>query len=302
MSEDLSLLDGTITGLAVRPAEPTSKPLLVFVHGGGANARGFDVPGRSQLRRAALNGFPAFALNRPGYGGSASLDFAPDSEDGLFAATAERLDDAIAELWSRHAGDAPGVVVNGVSIGGAIALHLAARWGGQAEPRWPLIGLATSDIAQVPPDDIVAAWHSSAVEERVDLFSLMDRITMPPLWTMGARLDPGALPGVFEPAVRAEVLEVVGGWTRDWAKVAASVTVPVHHRLAEHDTFWIPSPALLADFTRELRTRSPYVDAALFPGAGHGIADSVAGAEYPFQVLGFAERCAAAVTTPRLLG
>ncbi|MFC5001871.1 hypothetical protein ACFPIJ_29050 [Dactylosporangium cerinum] len=74
------------------------------------------------------------------------------------------------------------------------------------------------------------------------------------------------------------------------------------YRLVEFDTLWTARPDLVDEFADALRTRSPYVDAALFPGSTHGIADSIAGHEYCLQVLGFTESCAAAVSTPQLLG
>ncbi len=131
---------------------------------------------------------------------------------------------------------------------------------------------------------------------------LQDKIAAPPRWALAPhQLALHSMPGILEPVVRAEGLEIVGGWPQEWRQVASRITVPVHYRLAEFDTLWTARPDLVAEFADTLRTRSPYVDAALFPGSAHGLADSVVGREYCLQSLGFAERCAAAVSTPQLL-
>jgi pimeloyl-ACP methyl ester carboxylesterase len=302
LSSDITLPGGR-TGIAALPDEATDQPVLVFLHGGGATARSFDIPGHSQILRAARNGFPAFALDRPGDGGSEPLSLTAGSDTGVLRAAAEQLDQAVTELWQRHATTAPGVVVIGCSIGGAVAIHLAALWSAQERPGWPLLGLAVADIGQLPPENVVDAWHSTPAEERIDMSELQGKIAAPPLWALAPhQTGLHSLPGILEPVVRAEGLEIVGGWPREWQRLASRITVPVHYRLGEFDTLWAASPDLVAEFADTLRTRSPYVDAALFPGSAHGIADSVVGREYCLQVLGFAERCAAAVSTPQLLG
>ncbi|GAA1369494.1 alpha/beta hydrolase [Streptomyces beijiangensis] len=301
--EKLELLGGRITGIAALPTEPPEKALLVYVHGGGANATSFDIPGHSQLELAALNGFPAFALDRPGSGDSVSLGFSPDSDSGLMRANAERLLDAVGELWQQHQQGSPGVVLVGCSIGGAITLHLAALWGALTDPSWPLLGVAVSDIGQVLPPAMVGAWDAPSDTEYAGLEQLAGKISMPPLWTVPAYvLGAADRRESFQPALHAELKEVAGGWVREWSDVASRVTVPVHYRLAELDNLWVAGEDGVTAFAAALRAGSPYVDAALFPGSSHVIANSIAGYEYRFQVLGFAERCAAAATTPELLG
>ena len=153
--EPLTLFDGRISGFQQIPGNAEERPLIVLVHGGGSSALETLIPGHSQLGLVAENGYPAFALNRPGYLESPSLEFPGDTDEGWSAATAERLDDAIAELWERFGGKSCGVVVHGCSIGGAISLVLASQWSaaaGRGEARWPLLGVAVSDIGHVAPD------------------------------------------------------------------------------------------------------------------------------------------------------
>jgi hypothetical protein len=297
--ERVALLNGAITGIAAR-ADDTRLPLMVFIHGGGTSAKAADVPGYSQLGLAAANGFAAFALNRPGQADSAALDLDPMADSGAFAANAERLDQALAELWERHAGNAPGIVLNASSIGGAIALHLAARWSAAQPPSWPLLGLSLSDIGQRPREPVIEAWRSLPPQERIDIGQHAGALPRPPPWTVPPNML--ALARVLEPALRAELQEIVGGWTRDWAGVCAQVRVPVHYRLAEHDTLWQVSHALVTEMADALRKASPYVDADIFQGASHGVALTPVGVSYDFEVLAFAHRCAAFARTPQLLG
>jgi len=300
---DLALLDGRITGIAALPTRTTDKPVLVFIHGGGATARIFDIPGHSRILRAARNGFPAYALDRPGYGGSRPLDLPPDSDTGGMKAHAEHLEQAVADIWHPHRATAPGIVVVASSIGGAIAMHLASHWSRQNRPPWPLLGLACADIAQTPAKTTTDTHHPSTPKHRNNRPGPPDRPTAPPLWTLSPhQFSLPSKPGILQPVLRAEAMEIIGGWTREWQTIAASITVPVHYRLAQFDTLWTAQRDLVDAFATALRTRSPYVDAALFPGSAHGIADSIVGHEYCYQVLGFAERCAAAATTPQLLG
>lgn len=300
--EDITLLEGKTTARIARPEEANGTPLLVFIHGGGASALSMDIPGHSFIEAAATNGFTAVALNRPGYGRSESLGFPGDSEDGLFAANAERLYEAIGEAWARYGAGASGVVVYGSSVGGAITLHLASQWSAKTEPAWPLLGVATADIGLQPQQRVIDAWKTTPVTEFADIVALQPLLPIPPLWTIPAyAFDPSAMPGVFEPALRAEIMEVNNGWARQWNDIASGITVPVLYRLGQFDNLWNVSQELVAEFAAALRTRSPYVDAGIFSGSGHGLADGPAGLEYFHLVLGFALRAAANVTTPQLL-
>src|SRR5512143_1403262 len=98
--EHINLLDGAITGIAAFPGD-TRLPLIVCIPGGSSTAATFDVAGLSMLATAAANGFPAIALNRPGQADSTPLDLDRNADTGAFAANAERLSAAIAELWDR---------------------------------------------------------------------------------------------------------------------------------------------------------------------------------------------------------
>jgi pimeloyl-ACP methyl ester carboxylesterase len=297
--EELSLLGGAITGIAARSEHSTELPLIVYVPGGGSSVRAMDMPGRSHLAAAAANGFPAFALNRPGQLDSAPLELDPRADSGAFAANAERLEEAIAELWAARGGDAAGVVLHGCSIGGAVALHLAAAWS-DGERRWPLLGLSVSDIGQAPPQEVVSAWRGLPEVETVDLLDHLGELRAAAPWTRPQGAPAASAPSM--PIPRAELQEVVGSWPREWESVCRAISVPVHYRLAEHDTLWEVSEELVESFAAALRCSSPYVDAGICQGAAHNLSANVVGPSYVLEVVAFAHRCLAFEQVPRLLG
>lgn len=265
--QQLRLLDGAIIGryrLADRPR--AGAPLIVYLHGGGSSSAEADIPGHSQLELSAAHGYSAFAPDRPGYGGSASLNVPDDSDDGLFEANAARLDDAVAEIWRTWGSDCSGVVIHGSSIGGAVALTLVARWAAgnrRGENRWPLLGLGICDIGQQPRPYATDLWHA-----------LPDGQTL--------SLGDSSL-------VRPELLEITGAWPRgNWARVSSEVPVPVYYRLARNDQLWVENHTLTKQFADALRTRSPRVDAAVMDdGAFHPIPKSPAADPYNAQFMDF---------------
>lgn len=61
-----------VTGIATGPGDSRA-PLLLALHGGGYNARYYDLPGHPLLDLAEATRFQVTALNRPGYRGSERL-------------------------------------------------------------------------------------------------------------------------------------------------------------------------------------------------------------------------------------
>ena len=93
-------LFGQISGrsrLVPKPVLATT-PLVIAVHGGTYTSRYFDVPGYSLLDRAAANGIPILAIDRPMYGVTPAL---PNGEAGLVA-QATYLRAALQDAWSAY--------------------------------------------------------------------------------------------------------------------------------------------------------------------------------------------------------
>jgi pimeloyl-ACP methyl ester carboxylesterase len=263
-------------------AEPSDAPLLVAIHGGGYNRRYFDGPQHSFLREARRNGFPVAALDRPSYGASGDLS----AEDGWFAGQASALTAAIGQLWADLGEARPGIVLVGHSIGGAIALLIAAQG-----PEWPLLGVSATGIGDVPPAAVVEAWESLPELPSIEI-PLEQRVAL--MW--GPRHTysqdvPAATTASFEPVPRVELVEVNTTWIELYRESARRIAVPVHYRLAEFEALWVANEETINGFASRL-TSAPFVDAGLYRFAGHNIDHHHIGRALHLEQLSFAERCA----------
>lgn len=272
----LDLGDTRITGME-EPGRRSGMPLLVCLPGGGYHASYFDVAGYSLVDAARREGFPLVALDRPGYGGSTAL-----TGEISFRRNAQVLQGAIAELWHRSLPDTPGIVLVGHSIGGAVALHLAA-----GDRTWPLLGVSVSGIhheTQRSNDELRSQPPASRIEftrEHLQRF----------MYGPEGTYDPGVLDIAkhTESSVPiAELVEVAGDWCADFAGVAARVEVPVHYGLAEHDGFWPSRDESVAAFGKAF-TAAPSVAARRILGGGHNIDHHYVGAAFHREQLDFAK-------------
>jgi pimeloyl-ACP methyl ester carboxylesterase len=296
----VSYLENKISGLYAEGSDGRL-PLLVMFPGGGSNAEAFNLPHASFMHTASDNGYSAIALNRPGQADSASLPLDPIADVGAFDANAARLCEAIDEIWSRKNAPHSGVVIYGSSIGGAIALHAAAKWS-REKRAWPLLGVAVADIGQSPPRAVVDTWTTLPVQETINLAQYMGLFfsAVPP-WAAPV-LPPrtrSEVPVLKIP--RAELQEVVGGWPRDWRAICSRITVPVSYSMAKYDTVWTINRTLLNEFAEMLAVNSPYVESAIIPGASHGIGLGPLATSHILQVLSFVSRCHVAARVPQVL-
>jgi len=263
-------------------------PLVIALHGGGYSSRYFDVPGLSFLERASLAGVPVLAPDRPGYGASQPL---PPGQ-ATIRGNADALRTAIKAAWSGYAGSAPGVVLVGHSIGGAIAMTIASE-----ACDWPLLGVAVSGFGLRSPRRIHDAWASLPDTPFID---------SPPAMKNQAVFGP---PGSFDermqaashvadaPVPRTELIDIVTGWEKDVQDTIGRVRVPVQYRQAELDNLWIVDEAEVARFAAAC-SASPYVDAKMVPKTGHCMDFHHVGAGLHFQQLGFALQLAAVAASP----
>jgi pimeloyl-ACP methyl ester carboxylesterase len=273
----------TIGALEITSAN-SDAPLLVCLPGGSYTADYFDVDGHSLLRRAAAEGFDAIALDRPNYGTSDTLPH----EETTYERNAEIIDDAVAQVWSRRAGSHPGVVLVGHSIGGAVAIHMAANH----LRRWPLLGISISAINELSPPPVVDAWKSIPGTAPVDFTAEQRRIYMygpddtfaPEVLTHAAASE--------APMPLAELKEVVGGWLEDIGRLGPTVRVPVQYALPEFDQLWEVSQDRVDTFAGRF-VNSTLVDAYLVRGVGHNLDHHQGSDAWHDRVLSFARRCAA---------
>jgi len=204
-----------------RMSAPTGEdtPLVVALHGGGYTSAYFDVTGYSLVDRAALLGVPIVAIDRPGYGGSSSVDDA----DSVISQNAAVLDHLIGEVWESKGAGTTGVVVVGHSIGSAVALEVASR-----RPNWPLLGLAVSGfLLEASPGD-QADFSGLPDLPRLDIpEEYKAELMFGPAWTRPEGM-PEASHSANAPVVRAELIECISHFLTKAPTLAAAVTVPVH--------------------------------------------------------------------------
>ncbi len=260
-------------------------PLVLAIHGGTYSSLYFDVPGYSLLDRAEANGLPIIAIDRPCYGETTPLP--ADSAD--IARNAEQLDAAFGQLFEPFAASSPGIVLVGHSIGGAIALSIAAL-----HPSWPLLGVAVSGVClRTPPDD-ADNWGRLPAGMVAMPQAVKDNVMFGPKGTY----DP-QMPSLSHQAdalvPRAELLDIVLGWPAVARKILARVRVPVHMRQGEFDRLWITDREQVAEFAASC-SGAPDVDAKLFRGAGHCIDFHRLCASFQLEQIAFALRCGVAAT------
>ncbi|MBK5305403.1 MAG: alpha/beta fold hydrolase [Frankiaceae bacterium] len=276
-----------VTGIATDQGHERG-PLVVALHGGSYTSAYFDVPGHSLLDAAAANGFDVVALDRPSYGGS---DAIPDAEL-TFARSAEILTSAIAALWKEVGASYDGVVLLGHSIGGAIAMHVAA-----SRPTWPLLGLTISGIHDVAPAHVRQAWDSMPPGQPVNFVVEQRRMFFyGPDWT----IDPGIVEAAeisAAPIPLAELLEVVGGWTEVAGGLAAKIDVPVQYHAFEFEQLWTIDAATVQSFASYF-TSSTYVSAELLTGTGHDADHHRLGLAFQLRQLAFAAQCSVLAGRP----
>jgi len=267
----------------------TDKPLLVCLHGGGYDSRYFDIAGHSLLSDAADHGFNAIALDRPGYGAS------PVPAGGYpgLAEAAQIISVALESLWETYGSACPGIVLIGHSIGGAIAIHLAA-----SPQRWPLLGVSVSGLGHIHILP-TGPWDGATRDATVDMPSEVRRMLLwGPDWTLqGAFTDRYA--AADRPGPVAELVEIKDSWPHDFVGLAAQVQVPVQFAAAEFETIWQVSPQAVAEFAASF-SAAPFVVGNRYHAVGHCIDHHALGYAWHLEQFAFALRCAMERSRPQI--
>lgn len=273
----LSSDNGAVNGWLSVDAMAPGKPLLVCIHGGGCNGAFFDLKGCSTLVAARARGFAVLMVNRPGYAGNP----VPASARPI-AASVPSIRRFIEEVHASLALRDRPIAMIGHSIGGAVALRLAAEAG-----EWPLRAVAVSAIGDaVAPGLAKVTVDTSAL--RVDVPGGLDALLFD---NGGAALSwkpLASLRRATEPWLIPEMMEIVERWPVDLPTVAARIRTPVHIRLAEHERLWETGLAVVERMAARF-TAAPTIDAQILAGGGHLYEASKRGPELVAAQLDFIE-------------
>ncbi|MEV7341340.1 alpha/beta hydrolase [Streptomyces sp. NPDC093544] len=263
----------TLSGLLSEPQHTPTRAVVVALHGGGLHSGYFDArsrPGLSLLTLGSSLGYTVLALDRPGYGLSATR--LPLGQRLLDQAASVRA--ALQDFASRHATGA-GILLLAHSFGGKVALGAAADLADES-----LLGLDLSGIGHV--------YESERPDPRDATRNGGWRRNWGPL-----RLYP---PGTFRPGgVPAEPIPAqesadTASWPDRFHDLAPRVRVPVRLTFAEHESWWRHDPDTLTGLTGAFGA-APRVVVDRQPDAGHNMSLGWAARSYHLRALAFLEAC-----------
>ena len=251
-------LDVAGVTLAARLAPATTEPraLVVAIHGGTYDSEYFDAGPDSLLALGPARGFTVVAIDRPGYGGSATV---PAERLG-FDEQATILAAAVDALSAQYG--LPTVLV-GHSIGGMLALMTAAR------TATPPAGVEISGLGEL--------WQPGIREMWGGLVGDAAAIELPAEAHAGVMLGPeGSFTAahvardaeLLRPMPMPELVDVVN-WSDRFPAVAAAVAAPVRLSFAEFDKIWRTDDEARA--AAESHFTGGPIDVRLVRGVGHSI-------------------------------
>jgi pimeloyl-ACP methyl ester carboxylesterase len=279
------MVDGVpMSALVAEVADP--RAVIVAVHGGATSAAYFDCPGNprlSLLRLAAAQGYTAIALDRPGYGASALYaDEMADPQRRV--ALARGAVDKIVTDGARGAG----VFLLAHSAGCELALRMAV-----ADDAGDVVGLELAGTGlRYHPDALAVIKEATVTSRPAGLRDL--------LWQPIALYPPDVLTGALSAPGVAYESAVTANWTtRDFADLAARVSVPVEFSIADHESVWESGPGAVGAITA-LFTAAPRIVINEMADSGHNLSVGLTAGDYHQRVLSFISACvtAAGDSTP----
>ncbi|WP_194903749.1 alpha/beta hydrolase [Catenulispora rubra] len=285
-------VDGIPMSVLLSEAEQP-RGVIVALHGGAAISAYFDDPGRprhSLLRLGTALGFTVIAVDRPGYGDSAS--HAAD------LTSAERRVDLVYAVVDRLLETRPqgaGVFLLGHSIGCELVLRMAGRPRGTDLLGVELAGTGRHHHPGI--QELLQGRREAAAVPKSQGRALFDL-----LWTP-SRLYPSEVIGGagFASPTPGYEGEVAQTWKEEFAELAGAVRVPVHYTLSDHEQVWRTGPAALADIA-SLFTAAPRVCTDEFAESGHNLSVGLTAMAYHLRALSFVEECVLDRLTTRRAG
>jgi pimeloyl-ACP methyl ester carboxylesterase len=181
-------------------------------------------------------------------------------------------------------GAGAGVVLVGHSIGGMLALCVAA-----AAPVGTITAVEVSGVGGQLKPGLREMW-SSKTEDMPSVTipaDAHDQMTLGPSGTyFSAQQTRNA--ELYRPMPTPELISTLA-WEDMLPSVAAKVTMPVSITLAEHDNFWQSDADARAGISLHF-TAAPSIRTELFDGAGHSIELHRNARAYCLRQLAFAEQ------------
>lgn len=267
-------LSGRIGGERTRP-----RGLVVALHGGTYDSAYYDTGAGSLLSAGEALGLCVVALDRPGYGAAVDVDHKWLS----FAGQTDLLVSAVRRLIADVA-PSGGTVLVGHSIGGMLALEVAAQATGE------LRGVEVSGLGEVWRPGMLEMWSSFLGPQRA--------VEVPPAPHAQVMFGPEGTYTAERLALDAELLRPlpmpeladVVRWADVFPSVAAKVSVPVSLTFAEHDNIWM-SDASARSLAASRFAQASSVRVELFDGAGHCIELHKRSRAYVLRQLAYVEDC-----------
>jgi pimeloyl-ACP methyl ester carboxylesterase len=226
-------------------------------------------------------GYSILALDRPGFGTATSVPFDQLSFDGQVPV----LWQALAEIWDDYGQQSAGLFLIGHSIGGMIALLLAAE-----KPHERLLGLNMTGSGALYNEQTKVAFASLASDEPTVMMDIAIKLRAMygPEWSYPAeqaQYDP-------QRDVRTAAIELGEAqlWGARLPGVAAQVHVPVQFIVPEFDHIWRPDAEALSHVAA-MFTSAPFVDVGVQRLAGHSVELHTLARAFYMKILAFVEEC-----------
>ena len=256
------------------------RALLVALHGGTYTSKYFDTPSSSLLEFCASSGYSILALDRPGYGTATSVPFDQLSFDGQVPI----LQQALEEIWDEYGQQSAGMFFIGHSIGGMIALLLAA------EKPEHLLGVNMTGSGGLYNEQTKVAFASLVSDEPTVMMNIAIKLRAMygPEWSYPAeqaQYDPQR----DVPTAAIELAEAQR-WGERMPEVAAQVHVPVQFIVPEYDHIWRSDAEALSPVAA-MFPAAPFVDVGVQRLAGHSVELHTLARAFYMKILAFVEEC-----------
>ena len=257
------------------------RALLVALHGGTYTSKYFDTPSSSLMEFCASSGYSILALDRPGYGTATSVPFDQLSFDGQIPI----LQQALSEIWKTYGQQSAGMFLIGHSIGGMIALLLAAE-----KPHEHLLGVNMTGAGGLYNEQTKVAFASLVSDEPTVMMDIAIKLRAMygPEWSYPA--EQAQYDSQRDVPTAAIELAQAQLWGTRMPEVAAQVHVPVQFIVPEYDHIWRADAEALSPVAA-MFSAAPFVDVGVQRMAGHSVELHTLARAFYMKILSFVEEC-----------